>query len=97
MPEIEDHSHIHQLGTPADIRAAQPVEEPSPARDALDPHTIGDSEWRERRHGLAGVWDSIAYRVQLALLSIYGPGEQTRAADPIERLKRKYGRAPREH
>lgn len=97
MPEIEDHSQRHQLGTPADIRAAQPVEQPAPAQETLDPHKVDESEWRERRHGIAGLWDAIAYRVQLILLSVYGAGEQTREADPIERLKRKYGRAQREH
>jgi hypothetical protein len=37
----------------------------------------------------------VAYHVQLAALSVYGSADQSRASDPIERLKRRYGRAPR--
>ncbi|MDO8308677.1 MAG: hypothetical protein Q7V58_10030 [Actinomycetota bacterium] len=50
-----------------------------------------------RRRGLRGLWSSLAYWVQLAGLSLYGPASQPRASDPIERLKKKYGRPARKY
>jgi hypothetical protein len=88
---------LEGLGTPENLRAQYPPTDPAPIQSALDPHKIDASESHERRRGLAGAWDSIAYHAQLVLLSIYGAGQTTREADPIERLKRKYGRAPRKH
>lgn len=35
---------------------------------------------------------ALAYWVQWALLEIYGPASQDEAHDPIEELKRKYGK-----
>ncbi|MFA7323424.1 MAG: hypothetical protein WC005_03610 [Candidatus Nanopelagicales bacterium] len=101
-----DLGGLEQLGTPPEIRNSRPQ---IPASDAAfvarvvgtaghvsamepwDAHPVG------RRHGLRGFLDSIMYRWQLLLLSVYGPAEQTRQADPIEQLKRKYGRLPREY
>lgn len=70
-------------------------------RDIVDPHGTTDpvtpDEFVGRRSGLRGVWDSLAYWVQVAGLSVYGPASQPRASDPIERLKRKYGRPARKY
>lgn len=38
--------------------------------------------------------DSVEYWTKYALLSVYGPAAQDRRSDPIERLKRQYGRPP---
>ena len=35
---------------------------------------------------------SLTYWVRLALLTVYGPATQDEATDPIEQLKRDYGR-----
>lgn len=69
--------------------------------DIVDPHGASDpvtpDEFVGRRRGLRGLWSSLAYWVQLAGLSLYGPASQPRASDPIERLKKKYGRPARKY
>jgi hypothetical protein len=40
------------------------------------------------------VVDSMEYWVKWTLLSLYGPASQDRDTDPIEQLKREYGRPP---
>jgi hypothetical protein len=43
--------------------------------------------------GLAKVAESISYRVQLLLLTFFGPAQQDDETDPIHQLKRKYHRS----
>ena len=38
--------------------------------------------------------DSVEYWSKWTLLSLYGPATQDRESDPIEQLKREYGRPP---
>jgi len=38
--------------------------------------------------------DSVEYWVKWTLISVYGPATQDRETDPIEQLKREYGRPP---
>jgi hypothetical protein len=45
--------------------------------------------------GLAKVAESISYRVQLLLLTFFGPAQQDDETDPIHQLKRKYNRLPK--
>jgi len=96
-----DDGGLDSLGTPeAARRPAVPHGRRQPApREVADPHgatdPISSDEYVGRRGGLAGGWDSLAYWVQFAALSIYGPAAQSESADPIERLKRKYGRPGR--
>ena len=37
---------------------------------------------------------SASYWTQLALLELFGPATQDRQSDPVEQLKRRYGRPP---
>jgi hypothetical protein len=96
-----DEGDLARLGTPPEQRRpATSGPRPGPVpREVADPHGATDpitrDEYVGRRHGLAGLWGSIAYWVQYVGLSIYGPAAQSEAADPIERLKRKYGRSGR--
>jgi hypothetical protein len=88
---------LDDLGTPADIRAPRDPQPTEPVDPSIaDPHGATDpisrDEYVGRRGGLVGVWDSIAYWVQYALLSTYGTADQSEEADPVQRLKRKYGR-----
>lgn len=98
-----DDGRLDELGTPADMRATgMPATDPGHVdREVSDPHgatvPISKEEYVGRRGGLRGVADSLAYWFQLATLSIYGPAAQPRNADPIERLKRKYGRPGRRY
>lgn len=81
---------LDQLGTPEDLRAPQPeVSSPQPVQEPAAPEP--------RRRGFRGFLDTIAYGTKYALLSVFGAGEQPRESDPIERLKRKYGRPPRKY
>ena len=68
-------------------------------RAVVDPHgasePVTSEEYIGRRGGLRGAWDTLAYWVQFAGLWVYGAADQPRASDPIERLKRKYGRPGR--
>lgn len=98
-----DLGSIEQLGTPPEVRNARPQIPPSEIVDAARAaHTVGQVPAMEpwdairvgRRRGFRGFLDSIEYRWLLLLLSLYGPARQTREADPIEQLKRKYGRPP---
>jgi len=102
----DDTSGIEQLGTPKEVRDARPALYPE--HEALDAQAQvhpevradagpDDSVRQPRRRGLAGAWDSLAYGVQWLLLSVFGTGEQSRRADPIEKLRRRYGRPEREH
>lgn len=43
---------------------------------------------------LRSVADSLEYWTKWALLTMYGPATQDRETDPIEQLKREYGRPP---
>lgn len=86
----EDESGLEGLGTPPDLRAPQP-EAPAP------PTPVPLPEPAPRRRGFLGLMDSIAYGLQLFALSVWGTAEQPRESDPIERLKRKYGRSPRKY
>lgn len=105
MQGMTDAAHpdrsLDELGTPESIRAhREPHAERAPADPAVvDPHGATDAisaeEYVGRRGGIRGLWDSLAYGVQLAALSVYGPAPQSASADPVERLKRKYGRTSR--
>ncbi len=107
MPDHPDvPTGIEQLGTPKDERDARPALYPE--HEALDaqaekhPEILADpgpddTVRQPRRHGLAGAWDTVAYGVQWLLLSVWGAGQQSRKADPIEKLRRRYGRPEREH
>lgn len=68
-------------------------------RQIVDPHGASDpitpDEYVGRRHGLARLWNIVAYRFQLACLLVYGPANQAPGSDPVTRLKRKYGRPVR--
>jgi hypothetical protein len=92
---------LEGLGTPPEKRTSQVAGPRTPKADASvrDPHGATDpvtaDEYVGRRRGLGGLLDSIAYGFQLAVLSIYGPADQSGSADPVERLKRKYGRSSR--
>ena len=86
----EQQPGLDQLGTPEHLRAPQPEEvAPTAPAEPLAPEP--------RRHGFRGFLDTIAYGVKYALLSVFGAGEQPRESDPIERLRRKYGRPPRKY
>lgn len=100
---MDDDRSLDELGTPADIRATaqpQPAAAPQDSR-VTDPHGASDAisgeEYVGRREGLQGLWDSLAYRVQLIGLSVYGPAPQSADTDPVQRLKRKYGRVARSY
>lgn len=100
---MDDDKSLDELGTPADIRATaqpQPAAAPQYSR-VTDPHGASDAisgeEYVGRREGLQGLWDSLAYRVQLIGLSVYGPAPQSADTDPVQRLKRKYGRVARSY
>ncbi len=90
----EPHPLAH-LGTPAEMRSANPI---PPETQGLRAQEIPKAPYeppRPRRHGFAGFIDSIAYRVQWAMLSVFGAAELSREKDPIEQLKRRYGRQER--
>jgi hypothetical protein len=81
------------MGSPED----EPADRDVPVdHDVVDPHGATDpitpSEYVGRRHGVQGVWDSVAYWTQFVLLSAYGPASQSEFSDPVQRLRRKYGR-----
>lgn len=93
---------LEEFGTPTEEREARPALYPEHA--ALDetarqhPELVpvygpDDSQGPAPRTGLIGVWNTIAYYVQYAMLFVWGSASQTRATDPIERLKRRYGRS----
>jgi len=87
---------LESLGTPADLRAPQPPIDEPPLQDAPAELTEPLGDWHaNKRHGIAGLWDSIAYGAQFVLLSIYATGDQPEQSDPVEKLRRKYGRPPR--
>lgn len=100
-----DESDLDELGTPQEEREERPALYPEHA--ALDdqarehPEILADfgpddSAPVAPRTGLMGAWNTVAYYVQYGLLFVWGAGSQSRAADPIEKLKRRYGRAPRD-
>ncbi len=102
----QDTGGLEGLGTPEAEREARPALYPE--HEALDKqaathpeilatHGPDDSVPVAPRTGIAGLWNAIAFWAQYAVLFVWGAGSQSRAADPIERLKRRYGRAPREH
>lgn len=97
---------LEKLGTPPQVRDGRPALYPEHA--ALDLQARRHPEIRAdfgpedgkppaTRHGLVGLWNTIAYGVQYAILFVWGAGEQSRTADPIEKLKRRYGRPQRDH
>ncbi len=43
---------------------------------------------------IRGALRNLSYWSQYALLTVFGPAQQTPETDPIEILKRKYGRPP---
>ena len=88
---------LAHLGTPAEMRTANPIpEEDSRLRAQGTPETPYQ-RMRPRRHGFQGVLDSIAYSFQWTVLSLFGAAELSREKDPIEQLKRRYGREPRKY
>ena len=97
LGQADQPSGLEELGTPPDLRAAQPDRPPAPRKQALDPHKIDSQPKHARKHGLGAAWETLAYWTQYALLSVYGAGQQSRQDDPIERLRRKYGRPPRKN
>lgn len=49
--------------------------------------------WRTMRRGFFGsVADFFAYWTQFIALTLWGPATQDRQTDPVEELKRKYGK-----
>jgi hypothetical protein len=106
MASETDPGGLEELGTPREVRESRPALYPEHA--ALDKQARAHPEVRAdygpddskppaRRGGLIGLWNSIAYGVQYAMLFVWGAGEQSRRADPIEKLKRRYGREQRDH
>lgn len=97
----QDDGDPDELRTPTGTRSTpDPARDPEPvSTDVSDPHgamdPISRDEYVGRRGGVRGLWGSLAYWFQLAALSIWGPAPQRKGADPIERLKRKYGRPGR--
>ena len=59
---------------------------------------MGNWEWEvdvvELSTKVRAVVDSVQYWIKWTLLSLYGPATQDRESDPIEQLKREYGRPP---
>lgn len=92
----EFNSGLDELGTPEAEREARPALYPDDAE--LDDHVhspVHDARRQSapRRHG---PWASVAYWAQWVGLQVYGPASQTSAQDPIEELKRRYGRHERQ-
>lgn len=97
----DETAHLEELGTPKEVRDARPALYPEHA--ALDEQGRRHPEVRADygpddtvapapRSGATGVWNTIAYYFQYAVLFVWGAGSQSRTADPIQRLKRRYGR-----
>ena len=42
---------------------------------------------------IRNVMRNISYWIQFILLSVFGPAQQSKETDPIEILKRKYGKS----
>lgn len=92
----EQHPLAH-LGTPEEMRSVNPVPPEADALRAQEMPKAPVDPPRPRRHGLAGLYDSIAYSFQYAVYSIFGAAELSRERDPIEQLRRRYGREPRKY
>lgn len=93
--KFEQENPLAHMGTPAEMRTVNPI---PPETQALRAQSMPKAPFepvRARRHGLMGLMDSIAYRFQLVILSAFGAAELSREKDPIEQLKRRYGRAER--
>jgi len=91
----DDAQAFANLGTPPEVAQASPV---PPETDALraDPTPMTPAEpRRERRRGISGLWDTIAYSVQWLIYTVFGAAQLDRDVDPIEQLKRRYGREER--
>ncbi len=96
-PSSDDQNPLANLGTPAEMRSVNPIPPETEALRAQEIPSAPIEPRRQRRHGLAGLMDSIAYYVQWTLLSIFATAELSREKDPIEQLRRRYGREPRKY
>ncbi|MDP2013945.1 MAG: hypothetical protein Q8L05_06940 [Actinomycetota bacterium] len=94
---FDDPNPLANLGTPAEMRSVNPVTAEDEALRAEDIPKAPIEPKRERRHGIAGLRDSVAYVFQWTTLSVWGTAELTRDKDPIEQLKRRFGRKPRKY
>ncbi|MDO9486670.1 MAG: hypothetical protein Q7K25_11495 [Actinomycetota bacterium] len=79
------------------MRTVNPITPESEALRAQPTPNAPYEPARERRHGFMGLVDSIAYYWQWTLLSVFGAAQLSREVDPIEQLKRRYGREPRKY
>lgn len=93
----EEPNPLEHLGTPAEMRTVNPITPESEALRAQPTPNAPYEPARERRHGFMGLVDSIAYYWQWTLLSVFGAAQLSREVDPIEQLKRRYGREPRKY
>ena len=100
-----DDADLAALGTPKAERDARPALYPEDAAldenaerhpEVLADYGPDDTKPPAARSGAIGVWNAIAYYVQYGLLFVFGAGSQSRTADPIEKLKRRYGREDRD-
>ena len=85
------------LGTPVEMRTANPIPPESSSLREQGTPKMPYQPMRPRRHGFKGFLDSIAYAFQWTILSLFGAAELSREKDPIEQLKRRYGREPRKY
>ncbi|MDO8731409.1 MAG: hypothetical protein Q7L55_02395 [Actinomycetota bacterium] len=92
---LEEHNPLADLGTPAEMRSVNQIPPEDEALRAQGTPTAPYEFARQRRHGFKGLRDSVAYYPQWAMLSVFGTAELSREVDPIEQLKRRYGRAER--
>lgn len=95
--DSHEQNPLEYLGTPVEMRAVNPIPPESDALRAQETPTAPYEPPRPRRHGFMGLLDSIAYRAQLVVLTVFGAAELSREVDPIEQLKRRYGRDEREY
>jgi len=93
----QEQNPLAHLGTPAEMQSVNPIPPEEEALRAQETPTAPYEPPRPRRRGFVGLLDSIAYRAQLAVLSVFGAAELSREVDPIEQLKRRYGRVEREY
>lgn len=97
----DETTGLEELGTPKDVRDARPALYPEHA--VLDEEARKHPEIRAEygpddtagpapKTGATGVWNTIAYHFQYAVLFVWGAASQSNSADPIQKLKRRYGR-----
>jgi len=91
----EQAREFANLGTPPQAAQVSPVPAETDALRAQPTPTTPIEPARERRRGLLGLWDTLAYSVQWLIYTVFGAAELDRDVDPIEQLKRRYGREQR--